>query len=371
MRPCVYMLSALLLAGSAHAESDPASERQAAVQKIVDEINESYIDPHKVEDVGSTLQRMDLSTPMSDEVFAKRVTAILAGLTSDPHLKLMYSTEPAERRAAAPTPADIARRDTALRAQNYGIERVERLPGNIGYLKTRFFAPATASAHAIGAAMTLLANSDALIIDLRENDGGASDAVPLLASYLFDERTHLADIYTRKSNITEQQWTSPAVPGLRFGGKKDVYVLTSSSTFSAAEGLAFALQNRKRIILVGEATRGGAHPSRIKPISAHLALMVPTSMARDPVTLQDWEGVGVKPDVAVPATEALTQAQILILDKLRSRQQDADVHADIKSHLELLVFERGRAEIVNAMRRTRVFQSLKVLADAKHSLRQR
>lgn len=337
MRFHVSIFSVILLACSAHAASDPASERQAAIRTIVDEINVSYIDPEKVKDLAPALQSAQLGKPMSDEVFAKKITAILAALTKDPHLKLMYSAEPAaERRAATPTPSDIARRDAALRAQNYGIERVERLPGNIGYLKTRFFASATASANAIGAAMTLLANSDALIIDLRENDGGASDAVPLLASYLLDERVHLADIYTRKGNITEQQWTSPAVPGLRFGSKKDVVVLTSRSTFSAAEGLAFALRNQKRITLVGETTRGGAHPSRIKPISAHLALMVPTSTARDPVTLQDWEGIGVAPDIAVPAAEALTRAQILILTKLRSSKQDAAIESEIQARLEHL-----------------------------------
>jgi len=184
--------------------------------------------------------------------------------------------------------------------------------------------------------MTLLANSDALIIDLRDNGGGPTDAVPLLASYLFDERVHLADLYTPRGNITQQQWTSPAVPGTRFGGKKDVYLLTSKSTFSAAEGFAFALQNRKRVVLVGETTRGGAHPSRIKPISPHLRLMVPMSTARDPITLKDWEGVGVVPDVAVPAAEALTRAQILILNKLREGTQDAKLGAEIRTRLEEL-----------------------------------
>ncbi len=338
MRFFAFMLVAFLLVCPARTKADPVAERQSEIQRIVDEINASYIDPERVKKVGPALQGAEFSQPMSDEAFAKRATEILAGLTKDPHLKLMYSAEPApERRAAAPTPSDIARREAGLRAQNFGIERVERLPGNIGYLKTRFFAPAAASANAIGAAMTLLANSEALIIDLRDNDGGASDAVPLLASYLFDERRHLADIYTRKGNITEQQWTSPAVPGHRFGGKRDVYVLTSSSTFSAAEGFAFALRNQQRVTLVGETTRGGAHPSRIKRINAHLALMVPTSTARDPVTLQDWEGVGVAPDVAVPATEALTRAQILILQKPRSGKQDAATDAEVAARLRELM----------------------------------
>jgi len=294
MGRCVTLLSAIFLACSAHAAPDPVEGRQATIQGIVDEINASYISPEKIRNLKPALRRAGLDKPMSDEVFATAMTEVFAELTKDPHLKLMYSAEPAAAQpGAAPSPTDLARQEAdlqaRLRAQNYGIERVERLPGNIGYLKTRFFAPASASAAFIGAAMTLLANSDTLIIDLRDNTGGPADAVPLLASYLFDERVHLADLYTPRGNITQQQWSSPAVPGTRFGGKKDVYLLTSKSTFSAAEGFAFALQNRKRVVLVGETTRGGAHPSRIKPISPHLSLMVPMSTARDPVTLKDWK----------------------------------------------------------------------------------
>lgn len=334
MRHCHLMLSTLLLACPALAESGLPAERQAAIHKMVEKIQELYIDPGKVRNVGPALQRAGLASTMSDEVFAKTVTEILATETSDPHLRVMYSATPVSPgTAAAPTPSEIARRQDYLRAQNYGIERVERLPGNIGYLKTRFFAPVDASAPLIGAAMTLLANTTALIIDLRDNDGGSSAAVPFLASYLFDERKHVADIYTRKGDRTEQQWTSPAVPGVRFGGRKDVYLLTSNSTFSAAEGLAFALRNQRRVTIVGERTRGGAHPSSIERISPHLALMVPTSTARDPVTLQDWEGVGVAPDVAVPAAKALTHAQILILNKIRLDKQDAKTEAEILARL--------------------------------------
>jgi len=328
------MLTTLLLACSAQAESRLVAERQAAIHKMVEKIHELYITPEKVRSVASALQRADLASTVSDEVFANRVTEIFATETGDPHLRVMYSATPVPPgTAAAPTASEIARRQDYLREQNYGIERVERLPGNIGYLKTRFFAPVDSSAPFIGAAMTLLANTNALIIDLRDNDGGSSAAVPLLASYLFDERKHVADIYTRKGDRTEQQWTSPAVPGVRFGSRKDVYLLTSKSTFSAAEGLAFALRNQQRVTIVGERTRGGAHPSSIERISAHLALMVPTSTARDPVTLQDWEGVGVAPDVAAPAAEALTHAQILILDKLRLDKQDGASEAEIQARL--------------------------------------
>jgi C-terminal processing protease CtpA/Prc len=332
----VILLSALLSIFPARAETVPAGERAAIIERIVKELNTSYIDAEKARKLEPVLRRADFGKADSEEAFAESVTAMMRDVTKDSHLRLLYSAEPApEGKKASPAPT-LAQRQARMREENYGIERVERLPGNIGYLKTRFFAPAADSGPAIGAAMTLLANTDALIIDLRENGGGTTDAVPLLASYFFDKRTHIADLYTREGNVIEQQWTSPAVPGSRFGVENEVYILTSKATFSAAEGLTFALKGLKRAIIVGETTRGGAHPSLIKPINAHLALMVPNSTARDPVTLKDWEGVGVAPDVAVPAAEALTRAQILILDKLRARKQEPRVQADIRKRLEEL-----------------------------------
>jgi len=335
----VILLSALLSIFPARAETGPAGELAAIIQRIVKELNTSYIDAEKARKLEPVLRRADFSKVDSEEAFAKSVTAMMLDVTKDPHLRLMYRASAPEGANASPAPTlaqQQARMREELREENYGIERVERLPGNIGYLKTSFFASAAESGPAIGAAMTLLANTDALIIDLRENGGGTTDAVPLLASYFFDKRTHIADLYTREGNVTEQQWTSPAVPGSRFGADNEVYILTSKKTFSAAEGLAFALKGLKRAVIVGETTRGGAHPSLIKPINARLALMMPNSTARDPVTLKDWEGVGVAPDVAVPAAEALTRAQILILEKLRARKQDPEVQDDIRKRLKEL-----------------------------------
>lgn len=337
MGRCIVLLSAFLLACAARAESGPADGRKAMIDGIVKELNTSYIDPEKAGRLEPVLRRMDFSQAISDEAFASSVTAIMESVTKDPHLRLMYSPQQAsERRNDTAGPPTIAQQQARLREQNYGIERVERLPGNIGYLKTRFFAPAAESGPAIGAAMTLLANTDALILDLRENGGGSADAVPLLASYLFDERTHLADLYRREGNVTEQQWTSPAVPGIRFGSENEVYILTSKATFSAAEGLAFALKNRKRATIVGETTRGSAHPSRIKPINANFKLMVPAATARDPVSLKDWEGVGVVPDIPVPAADALTRVQIVILEKLRARKQEPKFQVEVQKRLQEL-----------------------------------
>jgi C-terminal processing protease CtpA/Prc len=189
---------------------------------------------------------------------------------------------------------------------NCGFERAEHLPPNIGYLKFNTFADVAVCAPTAIAAMNFVADSDALILDLRDNNGGGEMA-SLIASYLFPAPTHLMDNYDRSSNTTVQDWTWAYVPGKRFVGKP-VFVLTSSATFSAAEAFSYALQTVKRATLVGEATGGGAHMVKQRRIDEHFTLVVPFARSISPITHTNWEGTGVEPDVKVPAAEALTEA---------------------------------------------------------------
>jgi retinol-binding protein 3 len=138
-----------------------------------------------------------------------------------------------------------------------------------------------------------------------------------VSSYLFDKRTHLNDLWTRRSGKTEEFWTRDSVPGRRFGGEKPVYVLTSAQTFSGGEEFAYNLKNLKRAIIVGETTGGGAHPVSGHPIDEHFSIGVPFARAINPITHTNWEGVGVKPDISVPAGDALATAQRLLREKAR------------------------------------------------------
>lgn len=255
------------------------------------------------------------------QALCQQLTADLRAVSRDRHLRILYSDRPlAEDRGAAPErPAERAEHLARSRHMNFGFERVERLPGNIGYLDLRFFdAPDLAGATA-AAAMSLLGNSDAIIIDLRRNIGGEPDMVALLTSYLFDgEPVHLNDIYWRPDDSTRQYWTLPYVPGPRLAGR-DVYVLTSRDTFSGGEEFANNLKVLRRATLVGETTGGGAHPVEMRRITDHFGVVVPAGRALNPVTKSNWEGVGVKPDVEVPAAQALLHAQVLALKKAVDR----------------------------------------------------
>lgn len=146
-----------------------------------------------------------------------------------------------------------------MKKDNYGFEKVERLSGNIGYLKLTGFADAERGGDTVAGAMAFLANTDALIIDLRENHGGTPEMVDLLASYFFsgDRSVHLNDLSWRKEGTREhdvqQWWTLPYVPGRRYVNK-EVYILTSHNTPSAAEEFTYDLKALKRVTVVGETT---------------------------------------------------------------------------------------------------------------------
>jgi retinol-binding protein 3 len=127
----------------------------------------------------------------------------------------------------------------------------------VGYLGLRCFDDPELASDTAVAAMQLLSNTYGLIIDLRRNRGGNPGMIQLLATYLFgSEPVHLNDIYSRKSNSTQQFWTLPYVPGRRLT-EQDIWILTSRSTFSAAEEFAYDLKSVRRATVVGETTGGG------------------------------------------------------------------------------------------------------------------
>ncbi|HLK77072.1 MAG TPA: S41 family peptidase [Streptosporangiaceae bacterium] len=190
------------------------------------------------------------------------------------------------------------------RLDNFGIRRVERLDGNIGYLDVRRVAMAANAGPAIAAAMELVAGTYALILDLRHNGGGSPDGVQLWCSYLLDDMpTHLNDIFHADTGETRQFWTLPYVPGTRYTDRP-VYALTGAHTFSGGEEFCYNLQALGRAELIGQTTGGGAHPTRGYPISRSVHIGIPFARSINPVTGTNWEGTGVVPDVAVPEDQA-------------------------------------------------------------------
>lgn len=315
---------------------DPGT-RTRVIDGVLKQLNDGYVFPQiakKMEDtVRARVANHEYDDITSARKLAQTLTSHLRQVSHDRHIRVEYSLEtlPPESSAKEPRPEEVEKMRRFLGARNFGFEKVERLQGNIGYLDMRFFAPADLAGDTVAGAMGFLANTDALIIDLRENGGGSPGMVALVCSYLFPAGSpvHLNDLYFRPDNSTHQWWTLPYLPGKRYADKS-VYVLTSRHTFSGAEECAYNLKNLKRATIVGETTGGGAHPGGQQRVDDHFAVFVPVGRAINPITKTNWEGTGVQPDVAVAAGLALKTAYLAAIDKVTPLHKDKEELAHFK-----------------------------------------
>ncbi len=289
-----------------------SEDRSQIVQSAARVIEERYVDPEKGKRIAGELRqagpRWDGIT--DPQLFAETITNWLRETSGDGHLGLSYSPKalPEETGESSFAAAEMEKYYGAH--LNHGIEKIERLPGNIMLIDLRVFPPAAMAGDVFAAAMTVAAQGDALIIDLRQNSGGAETA-NLITGYLLDGGKPLSGTYDRPSDKHSASTSPSWVPGRRFGSTKPLYILTSRKTFSAAEAVAYDLQALKRAIIVGEVTGGGAHPFEYRRIHPHFAVDLPEGRSINPITGSNWQDVGVKPDVPVPAEQALDKAVAL------------------------------------------------------------
>src|SRR6266487_1848729 len=184
-----------------------------------------------------------------------RVTDDPQEITGDKPLRLRLGGGPGPR-GEPPKRPDREKMRTMGRLDNFGIRRVERLGGNVGYIDLRRMAVPANAGPAISAAMELVAGTYALIIDMRHNGGGAPEGVVFWCSYLFDgEPTHLNDIFRADTGETRQYWALPYVPGTCYPDKP-VYVLTSERTFSGGEDLCYTPLPCHTVPVTGWTERG-------------------------------------------------------------------------------------------------------------------
>jgi hypothetical protein len=309
-----------------------AAERRTIIDGVIARLNEAYVFPDTAKVMERAIrarqQRGEYDRITSSQAFAESLTAHLQAVSRDRHLRVRFVARgvPAGPGGDGPSPDDREQARTFGRRMNFGFERVERLPGNVGYLEIRSFGFDTADVSSVAAnAFNLLGNTDALIIDMRRNGGGSPHMVAQVSSYLFGpEPVHLNSLYWRPDNRTDDFYTSRTVAGTRYGPDRPVYVLTSRNTFSGAEEFTYNLQTRKRATIVGDTTGGGAHPGGPRRVTDYFAVWVPSGRAINPITKTNWERVGVRPDIAVASDQALRTAHLAALRGLRSKATDPE-----------------------------------------------
>ncbi len=317
----IAALASSLCACSARARGRPpnfpvaAEQRAAVVSATLATLEQHYVFPERLPALLAQLRERWASpgfTKIADaHALVDRMNADFHELFHDGHLNIRLAAAfPAEafEDPDKPDPQAAAREEEMDRANGFGIAAARVLDGGVGYLELRGFpTKSKGESAAYAQAMEKLKDTRALVIDLRQNGGGDGDSVADLVGYFLDKKTLLQHDIARGGQA-RPHYSAESVEGPRYGEKRPVFVLTSSRTFSAAEECAYDLQTQKRATVVGEPSGGGANHNRFFRIARDFALSVPYMTTKNAVTGTNWEGVGVQPDVRVPASDALDEA---------------------------------------------------------------
>lgn len=278
-------------------------------------------------DIRQRLIEEGYSNIVSGHQFAATLTNQLQTLTEDRSIQVYFSPAPLPDLSAdtPPTADELAYQKRQSQRRNFDINQIERLSGNLGFLQLYGFEPPEFAGETLAAAMTFVANTEGLIIDLRYNRGGSPGMVALLCSYLLPAypAVHLSDVHWPAEQRTQQSWTSAYVGGPRYLDRP-VYVLTGPETATAAEEFAYTLKQLNRVTLIGETTAGKANPGSGQRLHDHFWMFLPTGQVLSPITGENWEGSGVLPDFKVPVELAVKVAHYMGLTDLSKKSGALD-----------------------------------------------
>ena len=301
-----FMTAALLLPSIGRAQLTD-SQKAEIIDSALMQLSATYVFPEVGERMDEHVRQRaaegayEAITDLAE--FGRVLTEDLRSVSQDRHLAVYVPrprpSQPAGRAQSGNSPGQIVSSQV--------------LEGNIGYLRIGTFAGPAQIGADIDAAMAALAGTDALLIDLRDNGGGSPATVMLLAGYLIPERTLVARIYSRPTNQYTEMWTTPAND---HHYSRDVYILTSNRTFSAAEAAAYHLKHLGRATTVGENTGGGAHRISRATLPHGLSISLPYTRPINVVTESDWEGTGVIADIPAASENALSTAHVTALRAL-------------------------------------------------------
>jgi len=340
-----------------------AAERDAAVDALAQVIEDEFFDAQRAATIASGMRTAEDEGAFDDAATAQALAeALTAHLhEQDRHFSVRYiGPEAAAAQLAREASEDSGARDAAnaeqvaqLARRNFAFDGVEILPGNIGYIEMRGFAPIDPAEPTARAALEFVAHTDAVIFDLRRNGGGDPTMVQYLTSHFLEPggETLINTFVSRDYEYPNQMWSLPSHPA---GHRPDVpiYVLISGDTASAGEGFSYHLQAMQRAILVGETTYGAGNPGGVHIVSEGYGVFVSTGSARNPITGTNWEGTGVTPDIEIDADQALDRALL-----------------EAYGALEPLAAEEGRRRELGWMREAlEVAQNPVVLSEAELAL---
>lgn len=319
-------IAALLILTAAPALAQPAAPApRDTVEAVAERIRDLYFSLERGDAIADALEA-EAAAGQYDSLTDPRdlASALSARLRpEDAHFVVMY--DPNAPQAGAGSGGVRSQGADIQRLSNYGFTRVEVLPGNIGLIEMRSFAnidfgdPDDPARRAADAALALVAHTDAVIFDVRQNGGGAPSMVGYLVSAFTPADAEIYNVFhSRDGTRRESPRTYYSTPRLDV----PLYVLTSARSGSAAEAFPYTLQAAGRATIVGEATGGAANPGGMAPVPGGFMVFVSGGSPVNPITGRNWEGTGVIPDVETPSAVALNHAQRLALGTIVAAQPE-------------------------------------------------
>ncbi|WP_031569868.1 S41 family peptidase [Rheinheimera texasensis] len=281
------------------------AERNTALTQLAKVLAEHYVLPERAAQLALALLQAEAAGRFhhlqSKQQLVDEVGHWLRSVGKDGHLGLELTQNYGE--------VTYIRHETEeKRRNNFAFEKLEIMPGNIGYLKLNKFVQADAAFDVAAQALQFLSRTDALIIDLRESAGGSPELVRYLLSFFVPAETLLWQLESRSTNQPED---IRAQVVLQKQLQMPLYVLQSANQVSAAEFFSYALQQQGRATVIGETSAGLAHYTGAMAVTDWLFVRIPLARPVFPQSGDNFEQRGVVPDVQVPAVQALQQALAL------------------------------------------------------------
>lgn len=316
-------------------------QTQTLIKTSADLISQQFVNEETGQHTAKIL-RQKLATGayagiQSDKELEKILTQEMRTISGDKHIGIVFHPASVARFRArsAANNSEAAKRENEnnkkaaiaeSRLDNFGLRQIEVMPGGVAYIRLDYFDGfVEESTTTIAAAMNFLAGSDAIILDLRYNGGGNSKVMPLFLSYfLAQEATHFATRVERWKNERQALYTLTDVQGARHVNK-DLYILTSGTTFSLAEQITYHLKAFGRATIIGERTYGGGNGFDPVVLDDNFYLRIPRVAFQNAITGTVFEeGKGITPDIAVNAQDAKKRAYVEALLKLKDRLKSAN-----------------------------------------------
>ncbi|MFT6338184.1 MAG: hypothetical protein ACJATI_004956 [Halioglobus sp.] len=361
LRLSVYLIVSFLCFNTSAQENHLTKEyKKQSIQTLSQLMNDFYVFPEVAKSTEEYLMvqlgKGHFDQFDNDESFAKALTESVQSINKDKHMRI-WENKPYEAPEQTPERLIEEQLDRRNRRRNYndGFSSVKIMEGNVGYLDLRSFAGVGSGKEFADAYMKLIAQTDAVIIDVSKNGGGDPAMVQYLCSFFFKDKVHLNSLYFREGDRTMDFYTLEVVGGVKMTDIP-LFVITGEKTFSGAEEFSYNMQTQKRATLIGVTTGGGANPGGTRGINQNLSVFIPTGMAINPITKTNWEGVGVIPEIKTSAEEALGKAHELAMPAAESYRNENKVKftkmfTELNSTLDS--YKKGQSEdvIVNSIKK--------------------